>query len=646
MAAARVREACGIPGTSTRTAYLCRDKPAMKEVLRAAGVRCAASTGARSGNDVRDFAAAVGFPLVLKPAAGAGASGAERVNAPDELEEAIARSGVDHGTEIAVEEFVEGHEGFYDTISIDGHVAMDFATHYYPNVLEAMRTRWISPQFVATNRIDSERGYDELKDMGRAVIHALGIGTSATHMEWFAGPKGLYFSEIGCRPPGVRCWDLYAAGNDIDIYGEWAMAVVHGRTSRPPSRRFAAGIVALRPERDGTISGYDGVDEIQSRHGEWVIDAHLPPAGTPTQPVEAGYMANAWIRLRHPDYDELRTCSTTSAARSGSTREQPGTARDPRRTGRSPRRPDPREARRPPGRGRAVPDRRRGAVHVRVRRPGDRRPARPLRRRVPRRPVVRTARRVRLVAALARGPIRLPPRVQARRGRQLRHPPGRGPAQRPRGVTPVRGQLGVCRTRLRRAGVGAVRSACRDGAAHRLQHRQFGPRPRRHRVALPAGRVLDHAGRALPARRRARRQRLPPLRGGLDGARQPDRRRQHPADRRRLHPTGGAPRRVRRRSPPRRVPDGRARAAPRIRAAAAGRAARALPGGRQLRRRRLAGGGVARARALRPPRPAVGIVRRRRRRAAGRGRSHCGARCGASCRTTCPIRSPSPIGCS
>jgi predicted Zn-dependent protease len=34
MAAAKVREAAGIPGTSVHTAYLCRDKPAMKEALR------------------------------------------------------------------------------------------------------------------------------------------------------------------------------------------------------------------------------------------------------------------------------------------------------------------------------------------------------------------------------------------------------------------------------------------------------------------------------------------------------------------------------------------------------------------------------------------------------------------------------------
>ena len=46
MSAARVREACGIPGTSVHTTFLCRDKPAMKEVLRNAGIRCAASTGA------------------------------------------------------------------------------------------------------------------------------------------------------------------------------------------------------------------------------------------------------------------------------------------------------------------------------------------------------------------------------------------------------------------------------------------------------------------------------------------------------------------------------------------------------------------------------------------------------------------------
>jgi hypothetical protein len=169
-----------------------------------------------------------------------------------------------------------------------------------------MRARWISPQFVSTNRVDSVADYAQLRELGARVNEALGIGTSATHMEWFFGPKGLKFSEIGCRPPGVGAWDLYSAGNDIDLYREWANAIVHHHIAVRPSRRFASGIVALRPDRDGQIAGYSGIDEIQARSGEWVIDAHLPPPGTPTQPVEAGYMANAYVRMRHPDYDALR----------------------------------------------------------------------------------------------------------------------------------------------------------------------------------------------------------------------------------------------------------------------------------------------------------------------------------------------------
>jgi carbamoylphosphate synthase large subunit len=303
---AKVRENCTIPGTSVRTAWLCRDKPSMKEALRAAGVPTAASTGASRVDEVRDFVARVGYPVVLKPRTGAGALDTTRVDSDTELDDtlmAFGRQGVDS---VALEEFVEGHEGFYDTLSVDGHAAVDFVSHYYPNVLEAMRTRWISPQFVSTNRVDEVAEYQQLRELGQRVNDALGIGTSATHMEWFFGPKGLKFSEIGARPPGVGAWDLYSAGNDFDLYRQWADAVVHGQVWGKPSRQYASGIIALRPEKDGHVTGYSGLDDIQSRHGGWVIDAHLPEPGTATQPPAAGYMANAYVRMKHPDYDTLR----------------------------------------------------------------------------------------------------------------------------------------------------------------------------------------------------------------------------------------------------------------------------------------------------------------------------------------------------
>jgi carbamoylphosphate synthase large subunit len=306
MPAARIRESCGIEGTSVRTAFLCRDKPAMKEALREGGVPCAQSIGTDSSDEVWEFAREVGYPLIVKPRAAAGASGTYRADSEEELEEVLRETGVGRGGEVAVEEFIEGHEAFYDTISIGGTIVHDFVTHYYPGVLEAMRTRWISPQFIATNRLDTAPEYADVRELGRRVNELLGIDTSATHMEWFYGPKGLKFSEIGCRPPGVRAWDLYCAGNEMDLYREWGMAIVQGRPSQTATRRYSAGLITLRPDRDGRISAYEGLEEVQREYGEWIIDTHLPPPGTPTQPVEAGYMANAWMRLRHPDYDELR----------------------------------------------------------------------------------------------------------------------------------------------------------------------------------------------------------------------------------------------------------------------------------------------------------------------------------------------------
>ena len=107
MAAARVREAAGIPGTSVQTAYLCRDKPAMKEVLRQAGIPCAHSVRADNPGITREFAKQVGFPLIIKPTDGAGASATWKVSNAAELEKVIIETGVADGAEVAVEEFIE-----------------------------------------------------------------------------------------------------------------------------------------------------------------------------------------------------------------------------------------------------------------------------------------------------------------------------------------------------------------------------------------------------------------------------------------------------------------------------------------------------------------------------------------------------------
>lgn len=309
--AAEARELCGIPGISVDTTLKCRDKPLMKQVLREAGVPCARSGGVSSPDEVKAFIKEVGYPIILKPRDGAGALGTYKISDEATLEQALAESGLaSRSISLAVEEFIDGHEGFYDTITVGGRVVHEFITHYYPNVLHSMRNRWISPQFCTTNRIEAD-GYGEVRKMGRRVIEVLGISTAPTHQEWFITKNGLVFSEIGCRPPGVGAWDLHSAANDMDVYAEWARAICGLGIGQEPSRRFATGMIALRPDQDGTIVGYTGKDELYRDLGDYIIDSHFPSPGTPTQPVEAGYKANAWVQLKHPDYDDLRKMMNT-----------------------------------------------------------------------------------------------------------------------------------------------------------------------------------------------------------------------------------------------------------------------------------------------------------------------------------------------
>jgi hypothetical protein len=171
-------------------------------------------------------------------------------------------------------------------------------------VLEALSDRRVAPQIAATNRVDLP-SYEELRATGQKVIRALGITTSATHMEWFFGPKGLKVSELGARPPGERLWDLYCVGNDLDLYREWARAVALGRVEGRPSRRLATGSVQVRPDREGRIASYTGLERVRRRYGAAIFAQEVPPVGRRTTPIEKGYLANAWFRLRHPDYDEL-----------------------------------------------------------------------------------------------------------------------------------------------------------------------------------------------------------------------------------------------------------------------------------------------------------------------------------------------------
>ncbi|NUP96770.1 MAG: ATPase [Planctomycetaceae bacterium] len=307
--AAHVREKLGLPGLSVATARLCRDKVAMKAFLRERGIPCANSASVGSEAELREFAEREGYPLIVKPIAGFNSLDTWKVDDAARLTELLPRLGLKDKKRVAVEEFIDGHEGFYDTLIGPEGVRHDFVGHYFPGCLEANRTRWISPQIAITNRVELG-SYAELRETGRRVVDALGLRSTATHMEWFFGPKGLKFSEIGARPAGERIWEMYSRGNDFDVFREWALAVFGRPSEAKPSRRLAVGSIQIRPDRDGKFLSHTGVEQAFQKLGSSIYEHSVPAVGSPTSALDRGWLCNTWFRLSQADFDELRRSMT------------------------------------------------------------------------------------------------------------------------------------------------------------------------------------------------------------------------------------------------------------------------------------------------------------------------------------------------
>ena len=88
--AARIREMLELPGLTVEETIPFRDKEVMKQVLDRAGIRTPRHASAKSESAVREAAEAIGYPLIVKPIAGAGSSDTYRID--DDVVAPISRS--------------------------------------------------------------------------------------------------------------------------------------------------------------------------------------------------------------------------------------------------------------------------------------------------------------------------------------------------------------------------------------------------------------------------------------------------------------------------------------------------------------------------------------------------------------------------
>ncbi|HET7529437.1 MAG TPA: hypothetical protein VFJ98_00600 [Mycobacteriales bacterium] len=294
---AQVREGMGIEGMDVRTAVNVRDKARMKETLQAAGVPCARHALVHDRAEAIGFADEVGFPLVAKPPAGAGAQATFRLDDASMLERWLGAVSLGGESPALLEEFLTGDEHSYDSVSVGGRTVWASISDYAPPPLEVLRNPWIQWTVMLPRDIGGAR-YAGIHEWGPAALRALGVRDALTHMEWFRRPDGsVAISEVAARPPGAQLTSMHGYAHDFDLYRAWAELVILGRFGAP-ERRFAAGTAYLRGMGRGRVRAVHGIEALQQQLGHLVVEARLPRPG---QPAASDYLGEGYVIVRDPD---------------------------------------------------------------------------------------------------------------------------------------------------------------------------------------------------------------------------------------------------------------------------------------------------------------------------------------------------------
>jgi hypothetical protein len=302
--AGRVREALGVPGLTAEQSVPLRDKVAMKDVIERAGLRTPKHARARTANECRAAAERIGYPLIIKPIAGAGSADTYELRAPKDLENALKI--LQHVAEASIEEFIEGEEHTFDTVCANGEILFENVGWYRPKPLIARLNEWVSPQTLCLRDIDRPELQPGRK-LGREVIRALGFRDGFTHMEWFRTPKGeAVFGEIGGRPPGGQMVHGMNYATDADLFVGWAEAVTRGRIGQDLRKKYDVGLIFKRAQGPGSrVVRYDGMDRVRAEAGPHIAHMELTPIGAPKKDWRQVVQGDGWIVVRHPDRERM-----------------------------------------------------------------------------------------------------------------------------------------------------------------------------------------------------------------------------------------------------------------------------------------------------------------------------------------------------
>lgn len=207
-------------------------KSAMKAYYAKAGIKTARWHLVRDYDGCKNFIAEVGYPVIVKPDNGVGASHTYKLKSEDELNYFFATKDT---TLYIMEEYVNGTVHTYDAIiNSKGEPLFETGNVTMDSIMDIVNTRGNSCYYIEKNLPDA------MRDVGRRTVAAFGVKSRFVHLEFFVlnedqpalGKKGdILGLEVNMRPSGGFSADMFNFANSTDVYKIWADMVAYDRST-------------------------------------------------------------------------------------------------------------------------------------------------------------------------------------------------------------------------------------------------------------------------------------------------------------------------------------------------------------------------------------------------------------------------------
>lgn len=246
-----------------------KEKHLMKVTYNNAHIPTARQSIVTTLPSAREFIAAVGFPVIVKPDIGVGATDTYKLE-----NEADLTSFFEHLPQVpyVMEEFIEGDICSYDAI-VDSRCEPLFEsmTVWPPSIMDIVHKKLDLSYYTA------DVVPPALCDLGRRTVKAFGVKSRFVHLEFFRlkkarknlGNVGDFVAlEVNMRPAGGYTTDMMNFAHSTDVYQIWADMVTNDALVHPLTDKHEWCVYASR--RD-CYTYYHTHQDIMEKYGRSIV---------------------------------------------------------------------------------------------------------------------------------------------------------------------------------------------------------------------------------------------------------------------------------------------------------------------------------------------------------------------------------------